>query len=146
MIEFLLSAKMSKELAIAFGIEKFEQVDLDSYRKRYDEVVRAGLEAMKNTKSRFYKTEEKRLLNRLEKYRDNHLLFATDFSVPFDNNLSERDLRLLKTKGKVSGCFRSFQGAQIFANLMSVTKTAIKQNVSPFVAIRSLFDDSFSFC
>jgi transposase len=139
MIGFLLSLKNSKELAIAFGAEDFEQNDMEDYRKRYDEIVMAGFEALKNTKSRFYKTEEKRLLNRLKKYRDNHLLFAMDFAVPFDNNLSERDLRMVKTKGKVSGCFRSLQGAKIFANLMSVTKTAVKQSVSPFVALKDVF-------
>ena len=66
-------------------------------------------------------------------------LFAENFAVPFDNNLSERDLRMVKTKGKVSGCFRSLQGAKIFANLMSVTKTAIKQGGSPFAAVRMVF-------
>ena len=139
MIEFLLSLKRSKELAIYFGAKEFEQNDLNGYRKQYDDIVAAGYEALKNTKSRFYKTEEKRLLNRLKKYRDNHLLFAVDFAVPFDNNLSERDLRMVKIKGKVSGCFRSLQGAKAFANLMSVTKTAIKQNVSPFMAVRDVF-------
>ena len=141
MIEFLLSVKKTKELAIAFRLVKFEQADLDGYRKRYDDIVAAGFDALKNTKSRFYKTEERRLLRRLKKYRDNHLLFATGFSVPFDNNLSERDLRMLKTKGKVSGCFRSLQGAKVFANLMTVIKTAIKQNVSPHAAIRSVFQE-----
>ena len=102
-------------------------------------IVLAGFEVLKTVKSRFYKKEEKRLLNRLKKYRENHLLFAIDFSVPFDNNLSERDLRTVKTKGKVSGCFRSLQGARIFANLMSVTKTAIKQGASPFAAVRGVF-------
>jgi hypothetical protein len=145
MIELLLFMKMSKEHVIGFGAEAFEQDDLDRYRKRYDEIVGAGFVASKNTKSRFYKTEEKRLLKRLKKYRDNHLLFATDFSVPFDNNLSERDLRMIKTKGKVSGCFRSLQGAKIFANLMSVIKTAVKQNVSPHLAIRAVFAGSCLF-
>ena len=83
-------------------------------------------------------------MNRLKKYRDNHLLFAANFAVPFDNNLSERDLRMLKTKGKVSGCFRSLRGAEIFANLISDIKTAIKQDVSPLVAIRSVFAATFS--
>jgi len=95
---------------------------------------------LKETKSRFYQNEEKKLLNRLKKYRDNHLLFAVDFVVPFDNNLSERDLRMVKTKGKVSGCFRSLGGAKIFTNLMTVIKTSIKQNVSPHFAVRSVFD------
>ena len=140
MIDFLLMLKQSKDLAISFGIERFEQDDLDRYRKRYGEIVEEGFEALKNTKSRFYQKEEKKLLNRLKKYRDNHLLFAEDFAVPFDNNLSERDLRMIKTKGKVSGCFRSLAGAKTFANLMSVIKTAIKQNVSPYLAIRAVFN------
>ena len=140
MIDFLLSVKNAKEIAIAFGAKAFEQTDLDEYRRRYDEIVAAGFEVLKETKSRFYQAEEKKLLNRLKKYRDNHLLFAADFAVPFDNNLSERDLRMVKTKGKVSGCFRSLGGAKIFANLMSVIKTAIKQNVSPYTAIRATFN------
>ena len=145
MIELLLFMKMSKEHVIGFGSEAFQHDDLDRYRKRYDEIVEAGFMASKNTKSRFYKTEEKRLLNRLKKYRENHLLFATHFAVPFDNNLSERDLRMVKTKGKVSGCFRSLQGASIFAALMSVIKTAVKQNISPHVAIRAVFAGYCSF-
>ena len=139
MIELLLRLKKSKELAIAFGVEEFEQDDLGRCRKRYDEIVAAGFDVLKNTKSRFYQKEERKLLNRLKKYRDNHLLFAENFAVPFDNNLSERDLRMVKTKQKVSGCFRSLDGAKIFANLMSVIKTAVKQEVSPFVAVRSVF-------
>ena len=139
MIDFLLALKRSKEFAIRFGAECFEQPDMDEYRKRYDEIVMAGFEVLKSTKSRFYQKEEKKLLNRLKKYRDNHLLFAENFAVPFDNNLSERDLRMVKTKQKVSGCFRSLDGAKVFAGLMSVIKTAIKQEVSPYIAVRSVF-------
>lgn len=144
MIDFLLSLKKSKELAISYGAKEFEQADLAGYRKRYDEIVGAGFEVLKNTKSRFYQKEEKKLLNRLKKYRDNHLLFAVNFVVPFDNNLSERDLRMIKTKGKVSGCFRSLDGAKIFANLMSIIKTAIKQNIPPHIAVRSVFSSNLS--
>ena len=144
MIEFLLSLKRSKEVAIGFGSGNFQEQDLDEYRRRYDEIVSAGFQVMKTTKSKFYQQEEKKLLNRLKKYRDNHLLFAVNFAVPFDNNLSERDLRMIKTKGKVSGCFRSLEGAKIFANLMSIIKTAIKQNVSPHAALRSVFASNFA--
>jgi len=140
MTHFFLFLKQSKDIAIAFGANEFEQADLDNYRKRYDEIVKAGFEVLKETKSQFYRKEEKRLLNRLKKYRENHLLFAVDFAVPFDNNLSERDLRMVKTKGKVSGCFRSFDGAKSFANLMSIIKTALKHNFSPFFAIRDTFN------
>jgi transposase len=115
---------------------------MDGYRKRYDEIIAQGYVAMKGTKSKYYQEDEQRLLNRLKKYRDNHLLFATNFDVPFDNNLSERDIRMVKTKGKVSGCFRSLGGAKIFATLMSIIKTAIKQNISPHIAVRSIFNGS----
>jgi transposase-like protein len=140
MTEFLLSVKRSTALAKRFGASGFEQADTEKYRKRYDEILTEGFAVLKTTTSRFYRAEEKRLLNRLKKYKDNHLLFASDFAVSFDNNLSERDLRMIKTKGKVSGCFRSLQGAKTFAVLMSVIKTAIKQGVSPHVAVRSVFD------
>ena len=118
----------SNRIVDMIGAARFEESGLYGYRKRFDEIVSA-----------FYKTEEKRLLNRLKKHRENHLLIAADFAVPFDNNLSERDLRMVKTKGKVPGCFGSLQGAKIFANLMSITKTAVKQGVSPFVAVKGVF-------
>ena len=139
MIDFLSTLNNTKKLAIVFGASGFEQEDMYRYRQRYDEILSAGFEALNNTKSRIYKVDEKRLLNRLRKYRENHLLFAMDFNVPFDNNLSERDLRLVKTKTKVSGCFRSLQGGRRYAALMSVIKTAIKQNLSPYAAVRSIF-------
>jgi hypothetical protein len=141
MTEFLLALKRSKESAIGFGATGFEPSDMKEYRKRYDGIVEAGFSGLKTTASRFYQKEEKKLLNRLKKYRDNHLLFAADFAVPFDNNLSERDLRMVKTKGKVSGCFRSLYGARIFASLMSIIKTAIKQDIPPHIAVRSVFNN-----
>jgi hypothetical protein len=91
MIGLLLSAKRAKESAEWFEATGFEPADFERYRRRYDGIVEAGFEALKTTKSRFYRMEEKRLLNRLKKYKDNHLLFASDFAAPFDNNLSERD-------------------------------------------------------
>jgi len=139
MLEFLLAVKRSKEAALGFGLSGFEQTDMEKYRKRYDDIIKSGFEVLKTTQSRFYQKEEKKLLNRLKNYRDNHLLFALNFHVPFDNNLSERDLRMVKTKGKVSGSFRSLDGARYFANLMTIIKTAIKHNISPYSAVSSVF-------
>jgi len=139
MIKFLTGLNRAKKVAIAFGLEGFEATDIENYKKRYDDIISAGFASLDNTKSRVYKKDEKRLLNRMKKYKDNHLLFAIDFSIPFDNNLSERDLRIVKTKTKVSGCFRTLDGGRRFANLMSVTKTAIKQNFSPYKAVKNVF-------
>ena len=139
MIDFLTGLNRAKKTAIAFGLGGFEAADVGVYRQRYDEIIVAGYASVGNTKSRVYQKDEKNLLNRMKKYKDNHLLFAVDFGVPFDNNLSERDLRIVKTKTKVSGCFRSLEGGRRFANLMSIVKSAIKQNLSPYKAVKGIF-------
>ena len=61
------------------------------------------------------------LLVRLRDYRDDVLRFLTDFTVPFTNNQAERDLRM-----KISGTFRTLEGAQVFADIRSVISTVRK--------------------
>jgi transposase len=67
------------------------------------------------------------LLNRLHQFRHDALRFLHDFTVPFTNNLGERDLRMMKVKMKISGGFRTMAGAKTFTRLRSVVSTARKQ-------------------
>jgi transposase len=80
----------------------------------------------------------RKLACRLEVKREEVLLFMSDFSVPFDNNQSERDLRMLKVKQKVLGCFRTEKGAKEFCRLRSYVSTMKKQGHGVMETIRSL--------
>lgn len=76
------------------------------------------------------------LLHRLDKYSASVCLFADDFSVPFDNYQAERDIRMAKVKQKVSGCFRTPDGANDFSKIMTYIGTAKEQDICVFTAIK----------
>ena len=128
MRKLLLKANITRSIAKKYGLEEFEEEIIQRYEKEYDEILESGFEQNKETKSKVYKEDEKKLLNRLKKYKENHLLFIHNFSMPFDNNLSERDIRIFKSKTKVSGGFRSEKGQETFANIISIIKTARKKD------------------
>lgn len=78
-------------------------------------------------------------MNRLVAYQQDLLRFASNFTVPFDNNLAERDIRMVKLRQKVSGCLRSTTGANRSAVLRSVMSTARKQAVNGFDVLLDAF-------
>lgn len=78
------------------------------------------------------------LLSRIIRHKEAVLRFMNDHRVPFTNNLAERDLRMAKVRQKVSGCFRSFTGAQIYARLRSYISTVKKQGRNVWEALKVL--------
>ena len=103
--------------------------ELEEYRQEYAVVIAKGREENKKTAHRYAKREETALLNRLEKYRHNHLLFLYDFSVPFENNISERDLRKAKNRQKMAGGFRKESGHQMYCAILTIIETLKRRNM-----------------
>ncbi len=82
------------------------------------------------------------LLERLRDYESSYLAFVFDLSLPFTNNEAERDLRMVKVKAKVSGCFRTVLGASVFCGLRSYVLTCQKQAMALLDCLRSVFAGS----
>lgn len=123
-----------KELA-AGGICSFTEDKLVQYEARYDEIIADGREQNKKTKGRIAKKEERALLNRLEKYKKNHLLFLHNFKVPYSNNMSEKDLRICKNREKMAGGFRTEEGRQMYCDIMSAIETVKRKKLNIFQSI-----------
>jgi transposase len=83
-----------------------------------------------NSKGRIAQHPVTNMLIRLRNYCDAVLAFLHHDEVPFDNNLAERDLRMMKVKQKIAGCFRTWAGAELFVAIRTYLSTARKQGLS----------------
>ncbi len=117
-----------------------------AYETRYEHIVMHALaahpppERLAGTRGRPPRGDEVRnLLCRLRDYQPMILRFLHQFEVPFDNNLAEQDLRMMKVQQKVSGSFRTSEGAIIFCRLRSYLSTLRKQGVHLLTALHHVF-------
>ena len=139
----LLKMKKARDRATEKGKAELSYSSVHRYKSQYDELVSLAYSENPVPVSENVKRGKKKrgkvlcLIDRLKKYKGQVCLFLENFSIPFDNNQAERDIRNIKVKTKVSGCFRSFDGAVEYLDIMSYIGTARKHGINSFKAVLS---------
>ena len=147
MKELLVEIKGQTEQAKDSGKQALESGLIDSYHQCYQTILTEALKTypsqgdIRDRPKRGRKKQDKgkNLLDRLIKYEMETLRFMEDFRVPFDNNLAERDIRMVKVKQKISGCFRSEDGAKSFCRIRGFISTVKKQGKDVLEYLRKSF-------
>jgi transposase len=121
--------------------------DSEKYRQEYRVILK---EAEKESpppdetkregkRGRLKRTKSRNLLERLQNFEEDVLRFMDNKIVPFTNNLGENDIRMTKVQQKISGCFRSEDGAKFFCRIRSYISSCRKQDISSTSALGLLF-------
>lgn len=144
LINLLVSMKTAVDTARTAGRTALSPHQCAGYEAAYTRLLNDGLAANPPSpptgkRGRPKQTPARNLLERLKTHRAAILAFLHDFTVPFDNNQAERDLRMLKVKQKVSGCFRSPAGADYFCRIRGYISTLRKQEHSILDGLTSVF-------
>lgn len=143
MERLLLAMKRTTDETRVQGKAGLSPPEIANWRARFlglldeGDQVHLRLKTPKGQRGRTKQHPGRNLLDRLRKHQDAVLAFLSDLAVPFDNNLAERDLRMIKVQQKVSGTFRSDDGATCFARIRGYLSTLRKQGQPLFPALEA---------
>jgi transposase len=137
------------------GVVRLKTGSTNNFENRYDKIIDQAIKVeqpppappdtdpdnsdlqlpKKRKRGRQKKSKSLNLLARLKEHKKKVLAFMYDFKVPFDNNQAERDIRMIKLQQKISGPFRTTQGAESFCRIRSYISTTRKNGINVFNAI-----------
>jgi len=143
--DLLLTIKLAVEQARRAGQTQLAPQALTDFGAQYQQLIEPALQAnpppppRRGRQGRQREGPLRNLLLRLKNHAAAVLAFMHDFDVPFDNNLAERDLRMVKVRQKIAGGFRSWRGAEIFCTLRGYISTMRKQDQNILAALNGVF-------
>jgi transposase len=141
MRRFILGMNAQKNEDISAGRTSCASWQLALFEAEYDLLIREGLKALSQMNETAWGYDEyNAMFKRLVNFKDSYMLFMRDYKVPFTNNLAERDLRMEKTKEKVSGMFRSWNGIVAHSKVRSFMSTAKKRNKDLFSSVLQVIE------
>lgn len=145
--KLLVDLKTEVDAAKAHKAVVLSSARLAEYEQSYQTLIELALAANgppaggwpRGKRGRPKQSKAKNLIDRLDQHREQVLLFAYRFEVPFDNNQAERDIRMVKVQQKISGCFRSSAGADYFCRIRGYLSTMKKQGQNLLLALWQAF-------
>ena len=147
MIDHLVAIMTAVDTARQAGQSALTAAELDCFHARYLQIVETGYAQNPapeppngpKRRGRLRQSKARNLLHRFRDHPEGILAFMRDFAVPFDNNLSERDPRMMKRRRKISGAFRSFDALVDFRRIRGYVSTARKNGRKVLDALRRVF-------
>ena len=129
-------------ISIDENIESFDIEYINNFDSQYEDILYNAIEENLNKNKTHYDKEERALINRILEYKDNYFIWMYDFSLPIDNNLSERGLRGVKSKMKIAGQFKNEKTAQYYADIKTYIETCYRNQINPTDALIRLMEDN----
>jgi transposase len=139
MTNLLLEMLKTRNAALEGGRTELKPEQVKAFEDAYDRVIREGWRENPRRAGKRQKSKAANLLRRLEEHKEEVLRFLHDFGVPFTNNQIERDLRMTKLNEKISGGWRSMDGARAFLAIRSYVATARKQDQGVLEVLTAAF-------
>jgi len=134
--------KHKRDENIENGVYSFTAEETNNFMIEFDNLILQGVEENKRHSNSHYYNEERALLVRLMEYRDNYTYWLYDYDIPYTNNESERSLRGVKTKLKVSGQFQNIEYANYYAKIRSYIETCKRNEINEYEALERLLNNN----
>ena len=131
-----------RKILIDKKIDYFTEEEFNEFVSKINQYLLLGVEEYSSDSEVYYADKEAALLIRLMEYRDNYIYWTIDLNLPFTNNLSERALRGIKSKMKISGQFQNITNAEYYAIIRSYIETCYRNGVNGHEALVRLINDN----